>query len=92
MGFSLLDTVVFVSYFLVIAAVAFIAGRREREAADYFLAGVAVVFLSGLFGSGATARAAVVEAHQEAAAVALAAQDRLFNVLSLGVVVLTVAL
>ena len=39
MGFNVLDTVAFVGYFLVIAAVAVIAGRREREAADYFLAG-----------------------------------------------------
>ncbi len=39
MDFNVLDTVAFVAYFLVIAAVAVIAGRREREAADYFLAG-----------------------------------------------------
>ncbi|MEE9132073.1 MAG: sodium/solute symporter [Gemmatimonadota bacterium] len=39
MGFSALDTIAFVAYFLVVALVAVIAGRREREAADYFLAG-----------------------------------------------------
>lgn len=39
MGFSALDTVAFVGYFIVIAVVAVVAGRREREAADYFLAG-----------------------------------------------------
>jgi SSS family solute:Na+ symporter len=39
MGFSALDTVAFVAYFLVIALVAIVAGRRENEAADYFLAG-----------------------------------------------------
>jgi SSS family solute:Na+ symporter len=38
-GFSTLDTVAFVAYFLVIAVVAVVAGRREKEAADYFLAG-----------------------------------------------------
>ena len=39
MSFSALDTIAFVAYFLVVALVAVIAGRREREAADYFLAG-----------------------------------------------------
>ena len=39
MGFSALDTVAFVAYFLVVAAVAIVAGRRGKEAADYFLAG-----------------------------------------------------
>jgi SSS family solute:Na+ symporter len=38
-GFSALDTIAFVAYFLVVALVAVIAGRRERDAADYFLAG-----------------------------------------------------
>jgi SSS family solute:Na+ symporter len=38
-GFSTLDTFAFVAYFLVVAAVAVIAGRREKVAADYFLAG-----------------------------------------------------
>lgn len=39
MGFSTFDVFAFVAYFVVIAAVAVVAGRREREAADYFLAG-----------------------------------------------------
>ena len=39
MAFTTLDTVAFVAYFLVVAAVAVIAGRREKVAADYFLAG-----------------------------------------------------
>jgi SSS family solute:Na+ symporter len=39
LGFTTLDTVAFVAYFLVVAAVAVIAGRREKVAADYFLAG-----------------------------------------------------
>ncbi len=39
MSFSAIDTVAFVGYFVVIALVAVVAGRREREAADYFLAG-----------------------------------------------------
>ncbi len=39
MSFSVLDTIAFVAYFLIVALVAVIAGRREREAADYFLAG-----------------------------------------------------
>jgi SSS family solute:Na+ symporter len=38
-GFTALDTFAFVAYFLVVAAVAVIAGRREKVAADYFLAG-----------------------------------------------------
>ena len=39
MSFSTLDIVIFVGYFIVVALVAVIASRREREAADYFLAG-----------------------------------------------------
>ncbi|UCF19035.1 MAG: sodium/solute symporter [Gemmatimonadota bacterium] len=39
MNFSALDTCAFVGYFLIVAFVAGVAGRREREAADYFLAG-----------------------------------------------------
>ncbi len=39
MGFSAIDTVAFLGYFLVIAVVALVVGRRQREAADYFLAG-----------------------------------------------------
>jgi len=39
MSFSTLDIVIFVGYFVVVALVAVIASRREREAADYFLAG-----------------------------------------------------
>ncbi len=39
MGFSTLDTVAFVGYFLIVGMVAVLAGRREKEAADYFLAG-----------------------------------------------------
>lgn len=39
MSFSTLDVVAFVAYFVVIAAVAVAVSRRERIAADYFLAG-----------------------------------------------------
>lgn len=39
MGFSAIDVVAFVGYLVVIAVVAFVAGRGQREAADYFLAG-----------------------------------------------------
>jgi len=38
-NFTTLDTVAFVGYFIVVVLVAVIASRREREAADYFLAG-----------------------------------------------------
>jgi len=39
MDFSTLDVVIFAGYFVVVAAVAVVASRRERVAADYFLAG-----------------------------------------------------
>ena len=39
MNFTTLDTVAFVGYFVVVVLVAVMASRREREAADYFLAG-----------------------------------------------------
>ena len=39
MDFSRLDTLAFLGYFLVVGLVAVIAGRRQRDAADYFLAG-----------------------------------------------------
>jgi SSS family solute:Na+ symporter len=39
MNFSTLDVVIFAGYFVVVAVVAVVASRREREAADYFLAG-----------------------------------------------------
>ena len=39
MNFSTFDTIAFVAYFLVVATVAVLVSRREREAADYFLAG-----------------------------------------------------
>jgi SSS family solute:Na+ symporter len=39
MSFSTLDVVVFVGYFVVVGTVAVVASRRERVAADYFLAG-----------------------------------------------------
>jgi SSS family solute:Na+ symporter len=35
----LLDTLALVAYFLVVGIVAVVASRRERVAADYFLAG-----------------------------------------------------
>lgn len=38
MSFSTFDTLVFVGYFVVVAVVALLVSRREREAADYFLA------------------------------------------------------
>ncbi len=39
MRFSTLDIIIFAGYFVVVAVVAVVASRREREAADYFLAG-----------------------------------------------------
>lgn len=39
LSFSSLDTLAFICYFLVVGLVAVIASRRERVAADYFLAG-----------------------------------------------------
>ncbi len=39
MSFSHFDTVAFLAYFLVVGLVAVLASRRERVAADYFLAG-----------------------------------------------------
>lgn len=39
MNFSAVDTIAFLGYFVVVILVAVIASRREREAADYFLAG-----------------------------------------------------
>ncbi len=38
-SFSSVDILVFVGYFVVVAAIAVLVSRREREAADYFLAG-----------------------------------------------------
>jgi SSS family solute:Na+ symporter len=38
-NFTTLDTLVFLSYFVLVVLVAVIVSRREREAADYFLAG-----------------------------------------------------
>lgn len=42
MEWSPLDTAAIVAYFLVIAVIGVVAGRRERVAADYFLAGRAL--------------------------------------------------
>ena len=39
MSFTTFDTVAFLAYFLVVGAVAVLVSRRERDAADYFLAG-----------------------------------------------------
>jgi SSS family solute:Na+ symporter len=39
MNFSALDSTAFIGYFFLVGAVAVIASRRERKAADYFLAG-----------------------------------------------------
>jgi len=39
MSFSAFDLTAFLSYFVVVAVVAIVVSRREREAADYFLAG-----------------------------------------------------
>ena len=39
MSITPLDAIAFVSYFLVVILVAVVVSRREREAADYFLAG-----------------------------------------------------
>ena len=39
MNFSTVDVLAFVGYFLLVGVVAVVASRREREAADYFLAG-----------------------------------------------------
>jgi SSS family solute:Na+ symporter len=39
MSFSTLDVIIFLGYFVVVGAVAVVASRRERVAADYFLAG-----------------------------------------------------
>jgi SSS family solute:Na+ symporter len=39
MSFSTLDVIIFFGYFVVVGAVAVVASRRERVAADYFLAG-----------------------------------------------------
>ena len=39
MNFTTLDTVAFLAYFLIVGAVAVAVSRRERDAADYFLAG-----------------------------------------------------
>ena len=39
MNFSPLDTTAFIGYFIVVAIVAVVVSRREKEAADYFLAG-----------------------------------------------------
>ena len=39
MNFSTFDLTAFISYFVVVALVAIVVSRREKEAADYFLAG-----------------------------------------------------
>ena len=39
MSFTTFDTVAFLAYFLIVGAVAVLVSRRERDAADYFLAG-----------------------------------------------------
>lgn len=39
MNFSTFDLTAFITYFVVVAVVAVVASRREKEAADYFLAG-----------------------------------------------------
>ena len=39
MSFTTFDTLAFLTYFLVVGAVAVLVSRRERDAADYFLAG-----------------------------------------------------
>ena len=39
MSFTTFDTVAFLAYFLVVGAVAVLVSLRERDAADYFLAG-----------------------------------------------------
>jgi SSS family solute:Na+ symporter len=42
MEWSALDTTVIIGYFITIAVIGIVAGRRERAAADYFLAGRAL--------------------------------------------------
>ena len=39
MNFSTLDLTAFIGYFVVVAVVAIVVSRREKVAADYFLAG-----------------------------------------------------
>ena len=46
MSFSTFDLTAFIGYFVVVAVVAVVVSRREKVAADYFLAGRSTPWLA----------------------------------------------